>query len=195
MSRYSIALLLAPCLLTGCGQAPTTSQGNVAVVDLDEVANQLGLGEQWAAELSARQSNVNQQLAGFQQQLNEQLQLKRTEIVAANGTESSLPEDQKIQLVSYQQELNDKLRQAQTEAKQHLSAERSRIIQNYRQQAERISAKVAQHRGFDVVLTKNESVVLTYTPASDITAEVTKQLREALTSQTQNPAQPNPLGK
>jgi len=193
MSRYStLLLLLSPCLLVGCGQAPATSQGNVAVVDLDEVANQLGLGEQWAEELSASQTSVNQQLAGFQQQLKQQLQQKHSEVVTANGSADLVPEEQKVQLATYQKQLNDKLRLAQTEAKKHLNGERSRIIKNFREQAEQISADVAKHRGFDVVLTKNETVVLTYTAGADITHEVTKQLRVALANQTQTPSQPNP---
>ncbi|NOY30534.1 MAG: OmpH family outer membrane protein, partial [Planctomycetes bacterium] len=53
-------------------------------------------------------------------------------------------------------------------------------IQNYRQQAKQISAEVAQRKGFDVVLTRNDSVVLTYTPGADITQEVARQLKGRL---------------
>jgi len=193
MSRCWIAFFfLTPCLLTGCGQLTSTpqsaaSQGNVAVVDLDEVANQLGLGQQWSSELSERQATVNQQLAGFQQKLNEQLEQKRSQVTTANGSDASLLEDQQVQLAGYQQELNDKLRLAQTEAKKHLSEERSRIIQNYRQQAELISAEVAKRKGFDIVLTKNDSVVLTYTPEADITQEVAKQLKGRLEAEDVRP--------
>jgi len=193
MFRCKIALLfLVPCLLIGCGQLTSTpqsatSQGNVAVVDLDEVANQLGLGQQWASELSEKQTAVNQQLTGFQQKLNEQLEQKRSQATTANGSDASLLEDQQIQLASYQQELNEKLRRAQTEAKKHLGEERSRIIQNYRQQAKRISAEVAKHQGFDVVLTKNDSVVLSYTPGADITQEVAKRLKRRLEAEDVRP--------
>jgi len=192
-SRCSIfAFLLSSCLLIGCGRFASTPQdamprGNVAVVDLDEVANQLGLGQQWASKLSEKQATVNQQLTGFQQKLNEQLEQKRSQTTTANGSDASLLEDQQIQLASYQQELNDKLRRAQTEAKKHLGEERSRIIQNYRQQAKLISAEVAKQNGFDVVLTKNDSVVLSYTPGADITQEVAKQLKRRLEAEDVRP--------
>ncbi|MCA9229523.1 MAG: OmpH family outer membrane protein [Planctomycetales bacterium] len=191
MSRLcTVLLFFTPCLLVGCGQQSGGSTGNVAVVDLDKVANQLGLGKQWAAELTAKQSSVNQQLTGFQQQLNQQLQQKRSQVTA--GAEEPLPESQQVQLVSYQEELNEKLRLAQAEAKKHLQGERSRIIQTYRRQAEQISSQVAREKGFDVVLTKNDSVVLTFAPTADITQEVAEQLKLALasTSGASRPATP-----
>lgn len=184
-------LCLAPCLLTGCSYSSTSSEGKVAIVDLDEVANQLGLGEQWSQELTATQTNVNHQLVDFQQQLNNLLQEKKSAVTTNAGSEAQVPEEQKVQLVTYQQELNNKLRQAQTQAQQHINAERARIIQDYRQQAERISAKISQERGFDIVLTKNQSVVLTYTPTADITQEVTKRLRAELATQVET-AKPLP---
>lgn len=193
MSRCWIFLLLfTPGLLIGCGQFTSTPQdaalrGNVAVVDLDEVANQLGLGQQWSSVLSEKQSVVNQQLAGFQQKLSEQLEQKRSQTTTANGSDAALLENQQVQLASYQQELNDKLRRAQDEAKKHLSEERSRIIQHYRQQAELVSAEVAKQKGFDVVLTKNDSVVLTYTSGADITQEVAKQLKRKLEAGKNSP--------
>ncbi len=181
--HWFAAVCLAPCLLVGCGQSVNAPQGNVAIVDLDEVANQLGLGEQWSAELSETQSAVKQQLVGFQQKLNEQLEQKHSEIATSVGTANQLPEDQKVRLATYQEELNKKLRQAQTKAQQHLSQQRSQIIKSYRRQAEQICAEVAQQRGFDIVLTKNQSVVLTHTPGADITSEVAERMKKRLATE------------
>lgn len=181
MSRCWIpTFILASCLLIGCNREQGASHGNVAVVDLDKVAEQVGLSQHWSSELSAKQSNVNQQLAGYQQQLNEQLQQKRGEVVSANGEDTSLAEGEQMQLVSYQQELNGKLRRAQQEAKKLLSDERSRIIQTFRQEAKRVCDEVARQKGYDVVLTKNDSVVLTFDAAADITPDVSKLLQAKL---------------
>ncbi len=190
MLRFWIpALLLTPALLIGCNRIPGDVQGNVAVVDLDEVAKQLGLSQQWSAELTAKRSTVNQKLVGYQQRLNEQLEKKRIEVVAAGAAESPLPESQQTQLVSYQQELNGKLQRAQEEAKKILTNKRSQIIRNFRRQAEQVSAEVAKQKGYDVVLTKNESVVLTYTPEADITKEVSEKMRAKLARREQTSPQ------
>ena len=181
MSRHWFATVcLVPCLLVGCGQSVSPPQGNVAIVDLDEVANRLGLSEQWATEIMATQSKVKQQLTGFQQKLNAQLEQKHSEIATSLASANQIPEEQKVQLATFQEQLNSQLRQAQTRAQQHLSEQRNQIIQNYRRQAQQISAEVAQQRGFDIVLTKNQSVVLSHTPGADITSEVAERMKEIL---------------
>ena len=190
MFRCSIvALLLAPCLLIGCGRTPGAPGGNVAVVDLDKIAAELGLSQQWNSALSAKQTNVNQQLNGFQQKLNEQLQKKRSAVVTANGADTPLTDEDKLQLVNYQQELSDKLREAQTKARQHLNDQRSKIIRDFRKQAEQISTQVALQKGYDVVLTKNDTVVLTFSPAADITPDVTRLMQQSLIAQRESSAQ------
>ena len=195
MSRLWVSVLvLAHATLSGCQRTPGEIHGNVAVVDLDEVAQQLGLSEQCTAELSAKQSLVKQKLVGYQQLLSQQLKTKKGEVVAASGTDAPLPESQLTQLASYQQELNEKFRLAQSEAKEHLTKERSRIILNFRRQAEQICSEVAQQKGYDVVLTKNETVVLTFAPHADITKAVAEQLRIRLAGSSKAArSMPSPL--
>lgn len=181
MARCWIVLILATQICSlGCSYSSNTTQGNVAIVDLDEAAKQLGLSEQWSAQLSAQQAKVNEQLVNYQQQLNEQLKAKQDEVVAAIATDA-LP--QQAELATYQQELNGKLRQAKTQAEQHLTTTRTQIIHNFRDMAKQISMDVALENGYDVVLTKNDSVVFNYSPNSDITAQVVERLKAEFPSQ------------
>ncbi len=177
-----VVVALQICSL-GCSSS-TTTQGNVAVVDLDEVAKQLGLSEKWSADLANRQSKVNEQLVGFQQQLNQQLKAKHAEVVAAHHSEAALPQEQQAQLATYHRELNGKLQQAKAEAEQHITAARTQIIHNFRKQAKQISMEVALQNGYDIVLTKNDSVVLNYSPNSDITAKVIQRLQSLAVTAT-----------
>ncbi len=181
MSRIWISLAVVLQIgLLGCSDS-SSIQGNVAIVDLDEAAKQLGLSDQWSTELSSRQSKVNEQLVGYQQQLNQQLKTKHAEVIAANTSEELLPQSEQAQLASYQQELNGKLQLAKNQAEQHLTAARTQIIHNFRQMAKQVSLEVALRRGYDIVLTKNDSVVFNYSPDSDITAEVVRELRKNTT--------------
>lgn len=183
MARCWIFIVVLQFCLVGCSYSSTSNQGNVAIVDLDEAAKQLGLSEQWSAQLTTQQTKVNEQLVNYQQQLNDQLQAKQAEVVATSATEETLAQPQQAELATYQQELNGKLRQAKTQAEQHLTAARTQIIHNFRDMAKQISMEVALENGYDVVLTKNDSVVFNYSPNSDITAQVVQRLKAQLPSQ------------
>lgn len=179
---WILLFALASMVSLGCTREAGTSPGNVAVVDLDKVATDLGLSQHWSAELTAKQQSVNQQLTDYQEQLNAELQRRRGEILTANGSDTATAQEKNIELASYQQELTGKLRQVQEEAKKLLTTERSRIVKGFRTQAEQVCQEVAKNKGFDVVLTKNDSVVLTYGGEADITAEVSKALRARLSN-------------
>jgi Skp family chaperone for outer membrane proteins len=183
MTRCWISIVVLQFCLVGCSYSSTTTQGNVAIVDLDEAAKQLGLSEQWSAQLSEQQTKVNEQLVNYQQQLNEQLKAKQAEVVATNTTEDTLAQPQQAELASYQQELNGKLRTAKTQAEQHLATARIQVIHQFRDMAKQISMEVALENGYDVVLTKNDSVVFNYSPNTDITSQVVERLKTQLPSQ------------
>jgi len=183
MTRCWISVVVLQFCLVGCNYSSTSTQGNVAIVDLDEAAKQLGLSEQWSSHLTTQQTKVNEQLVGYQQQLKQQLETKQAEIVSQNASPETLPQAKQVELATYQKELNGKLRQAKTQAEQHISAARTQIIHNFRTVAKQISMDVALENGYDVVLTKNDSVVFNYSPNSDITAEVIRRLQTKLASQ------------
>ena len=189
--RCWIALVVATqvCII-GCNKPSksTADHGNVAIVDLDKAANQLGLSDQWTTQLDNQKTKVNQQLVEYQKQLNQQLESKKAEVIAASDSKESLTKPQQVELATYQQQLNGKLQQAKTQAEQHISKTRSQIIQNFRNMAKQISLEVALENGYDVVLTKNDSVVFNYSPESDITSHVVTRLQQQLAAKPQETA-------
>lgn len=157
------------------GQAACTT--GVAVVDLDEVAKQLGKDVAMVTAVRQGQASLNQQLQTFQANL----QQKYKQQVEALGDEQPASQaDQQARqkkLVEMERQFKLELNQAARSAQNELKAHEQRLVQSFRAEVKPVAQQVAAERGLGVVVTKNDSVLLTFDDGHDITAAVVAKLR------------------
>ena len=157
---------------SGCGwfEGPQ-SAGGLAVVDLDEVARQVGADGEIAQALQTREASLNSQLqvmkANYVQQLKD-----RKELYGENPTEA-----QSQQLVSINRQINMNLISAQQKATSHLTSHRSELILKFRGQVGPIAEQIAKQRGLSIVVPKNDGWLLAVDESVDITNDVAEALK------------------
>ncbi len=170
------------------GARPAERQSGVAVVDLDEVARRLGSDVSIVQAIKESQTSLNQQLQSLQTSLQGQYQEQKrlVESQLAEGTQ-----DQTIvkQLQGFGQQLNVQFAQAQQKAKSEINTRRSQLLQRFREEVKPVARELAAQRGLGVVITKNDSVLLTFDDAHDITDAVVEKLlsRRAVVQSTTPP--------
>jgi len=162
----------------GASTAGTASRlSGVAIVDLDEVAKQLGTDVALLKEINNGQASLNQQLRSLQTTLQEKYHQKAHELEAQLSADGSSTEARKQQLAELERNFNLQLNQAQRTAQNELGAYRQQLIQRFRDEVVPVAQEAATQRGLGVVLTKNDTVLLTFDDAHDITALVVAKMR------------------
>jgi Skp family chaperone for outer membrane proteins len=161
----------------GGGGASENRPSGIAVVDLDEVARQLGKDVALLKQINDGQSSLNQQLQALQSSLQEKFQRKSREIQLQPIGNGMTAEAQKQQLAGLERELNLQLNQAKRSAESNLSAYRQQLIQRFRAEVIPAAKAAAAERGLGVVVTKNDMVLLAFDEAHDITSAVIARLR------------------
>lgn len=164
------------------GRANTAEQAGqklsgVAVVDLDEVARRLGSDVAMVQAIRESQTSLNQQLQSLQTSLQQQYQRKKHEL---DGRQVQAKRDQATetkQLEAFSRQLSVQLNQARRNANNQINAHQRQLIQRFREEVKPVAQQAAFERGLGVVVTKNESVLLAFDDAHDITAAVVEKLQ------------------
>jgi len=165
---------------SGTASTETTARlSGVAVVDLDEVARQLGRDVSLAKSIRDGQVTLNRQLRDFQTTLKESYREKAEKLNAEPASAPGAEEARQKQLAELQRQLNLQLGEAQRTAQNELKAHQKRLIEQFRSEVKPVARDVAAQRGLGVVVTKNETVLLTFDDAHDITQAVVAKLRAA----------------
>ncbi len=153
---------------------PAVAQkGGVAILDIDEVARQLGVEEKVRVDLLNMQNNLNADL----QRTQETMQKQMTGVEAAAGENPT--DEQKRQILATNQQLNEEFNRLKAQAQNTLAQERIRMINEFRIRLEPIALKAAQEVGLEVVLMKITPPVFTYATSVDITQSTAKLALEA----------------
>ena len=156
---------------------PGQRLSGVAVVDLDEVARRLGSDVAMVQAIRESQTSLNQQLQSMQTSLQQQYQRTKHEI---DGRQVQAKRDEATgtkQLKALGQQITVQLNQARRSANSQINAHRQQLIQRFREEVKPVARHVAFERGLGVVVTKNESVLLAFDDAHDITAAVVEKLQ------------------
>jgi Skp family chaperone for outer membrane proteins len=174
----------------GCNHGPSSDGGRagganasagrasgVAVVDLDEVARQLGRDTVIKNQVGAGQATLNQQLLNFRASLLQKYQQKAHELETQPLGNGITADSQKQQLAAFDRELGLQLNQAKTSAEKNLNAYWQQLTQRFREEVIPAAKEAAAERGLGVVVTKNDTVLLAFDDAHDITAAVVERLR------------------
>ena len=156
----------------GCGWfGGDQPSGGLAVVDLDEIAKQVGAESEIASALKARETELNSKLQVMRANYVEQFK-DRKELYGDNPTDQ-----QSEQLVSINRQINLNLVNAKQQAKSHLSTHRSELILKFREQVAPIAEQVAKERGLSIVVPRNEGWLLAVDERIDITDDVAAALK------------------
>jgi Skp family chaperone for outer membrane proteins len=180
-------LFVAACLnfltLGGCNRhaASTTpaTVGAVAVIDLDEIARRLGSDKQIVNSISQRQNSLSQQLVDLAKSYSQQIDEQKKKLAESGGEKGD------VTLANWQQQANAKLNQVKQQAEVQLQQHRAQLIAQFREEIKPIARRVAQARGLSVIVTKNDSMLYDFAPATDITDAVVAELQA-----TRQPAAP-----
>jgi Skp family chaperone for outer membrane proteins len=152
----------------GCGQQGRQGgAGNVAVIDLDEIARRLGRDAVMQQAMIDQQSSVNDRLTVLQTTLNETFEDRRRQVDPEAATE-----EQKQELQTLFTELNQELAVKRQQGINEIVSHRQGLITQFREEVKPIALAVAAERGLDVVVTKNDTVVYAYGEGADITEDV-----------------------
>ena len=161
-----VALLV--CI--GCNQN-SNEAGRVAVVDLDAVAAQLGRETAIVSAIKEREAALSRQVAGAKSGYEDQLRATKAKL----GKEPT--KEQAQQFAKLQQQANLKLKQVATQAQNHLKQHRTNLVQQFREEAKSVAQQVARERGFSMVVTKNDSIILAFDATADITTAVAQRMQ------------------
>ena len=166
--------------LVGCQQHWSDSNarggngaiGAVGVVDLDAVARRIGRDVEIQETLRRRQTALNEQLsvmqASHQQQLNE----------AQEQLDERPPGERTSRLNRLQRQASARVREARQRADRDLRTHRRQMVQAFRDVIAPVANQVASERGLSIVVTRNDSVILTFHPSVDITNAVVARMLE-----------------
>jgi Skp family chaperone for outer membrane proteins len=172
----TFGLLLAA--MVGCskftggeGAAGPDAKSNVAIIDLDAIAQQLGYDNQMASAIQQRKASLTKQLGVIQTSFQQEIAKKESEL-GANPTQ-----EQSQQLAQHRRAAAVKLRQEDRNAGMLLRQYKAQLIQQFRNTVKATARQIAAQRGLSIILTKNDSVVFDYDMAVDITDAVVEQMR------------------
>jgi Skp family chaperone for outer membrane proteins len=169
-----LALLALIGCVVGCGQGSGGSQGGsgaVAVIDLDEIARRLGSDRKIAGSIAQTQSALSQQLVDLAKSYSAQIAEQKSKLAAEEGQQAD-----EVTVASWQKQANANLNQVKQQAQVALANHRVQLLQQFRDQIKPAARRVAQARGLNVIVTKNDSVVFDFTSAADITDAVVDEL-------------------
>ncbi|NLT69354.1 MAG: OmpH family outer membrane protein [Verrucomicrobiaceae bacterium] len=166
--------LLLTALTFAAFTFPALAQkGGVAILDIDEVARQLGVEEKVRVDLLNMQNSLNTDLQRTQTTMQDQM--TRVEQTAGENP----TEEQKKQIFATNQQLNEEFNRIKGQAQQTLAQERIRMINDFRSRLEPIALQAAEASGLEIVLMKVTPPVFAYATSVDITQATIKLALDA----------------
>ena len=168
----TIQMTLVPAVLAmliGCdGSGP--SAGNVATIDLQRVAKELGRDQEIQKEMNQYWEKVTQTLQGVAKEL-------EAKLAADRETAGEAPTDeQRAALERRRLDASRKYRSEAAEADRQRQIKQFQMIQEFRAYVSPYARQIAKKRGFTIVMIYREDLVLAVDPSADITDDVIAQM-------------------
>ena len=92
------------------------------------------------------------------------------------------------ELKQFDTELGKQLRRTQREAQKDLDAYRNKLIRQFQDQVKPVAQAIAKRRGMLIVMPKNDTLLLTFDPAADITDQVVEAMKAKTSGAPGSPA-------
>lgn len=192
----SVALACFGLLSVGCNQLNQPAQpaadakpsAGIAIIDLDEVARQLGSDKQIVNSIQQRKAALNDKLVELAQNYTAEFKKQKQAIEAQPEAQNT-----EVQLASYEKEVNQKFNTVRAQAQQNLSQHKTNLIKKFRDAVRPAARKVARDHGYSVIVTKQDSWY-DYDPECDITNEVAEVLRQSAAAKKTAAKPANPQG-
>jgi Skp family chaperone for outer membrane proteins len=165
----ALAFAVAACERPAA-QTSSTSNGTIAILDLDAVAKRLGRDVAIADQLKAENDTLVTQLGKTKDELQSQLD-SSAQAIGDKPTDAD-----KQKLVELGQSLNARLQAKQQEARQELSQKQLTLIRQFREEVKPVAQKIAAGKGMNTVLLRSDIVVLSADPSVDITDAVVAEM-------------------
>lgn len=201
MNRSALTTVVAVVAAFGSGLAwsyfTSNNSGGVAIVDLDEVARRVGRDKEMVQSIQNQAGALNQRLTAAQNSAISQL----NKVKAGYSEDEKITNEEAQQFVRLQKSAQLQLTKLQQQARLNINNHRQQLVSQFRKDAQPIAAKVAKEKGFDSVVTRNDTVVFSYDNTVDITEDVIKLMsaempaRPATTKPASKPAESKPVAK
>lgn len=143
----------------------------IAICDIDEIAEELGLLDELNRMLSKHRTLLSNQI----RKLQAQRQLAFSQQIEEYGEFPD--EEQKRQLARMQAEANQTIRQMQNRANQVFASMRASLVEQIRTKIKKPVDKVATDKGINIVVSEHQDLVLYTASAANITPEVLSAAR------------------
>jgi len=176
-----ICILASFLTLYACNMKSATT-GRVAVLDIQRVAEETGYARQISYQLDELRNNLQTQLTGAQEKLNSQLTDKQQAI----GKKPS--KDQLAELNQMFAEAKAQLQKAQQQAQGIFQKQRSHLASQLLDSVRPFAKRIANQRGLDVVVLKNDLLVFDFSPDTDITNDVIAAVIDAKADKMNQPS-------
>lgn len=163
-------LVIASAL--GMAVSAQAQGGGAAVLDIDKVAQELGVDQSVLTELQQIEASLNNQLA----QVRNNLQSQMNQLEARAGQQRT--QQIQAQLVEANRKLNADFNAVRAQAQNQLAAARIQRINDFRDKLRPIALEAANAKGFKVVLTLTPQVYA-HDEGVDITDDVIRRAKAA----------------
>ncbi len=146
-------------------------QGGVAIIDIDQVARDIGADKEVLGALKQAQENLNAKLKETQSAMQ-----KKFDEAVTNAGGDKASNEKKQQLAQFNQQLQNQFAQYKGQARAVLNQEQAKRVLAFRAMVSPVAMEIAKSKGFSVVLQKTEQVI-GFQEAVDITKEVSAKLK------------------
>ncbi len=190
MRHWGLCCVLAGSLagVIGCGWqgSASSAKGGLAVVDLDEIAKAVGVSARLDDMLKMKKVSLNNALVKADTELTEGLKTLIEEVKAEHPEQVPAEEARKIQKESAT--ANAKRQMMQNQAQAELAKFENQLKVQFRAVVRPVAQEIAAKKGFSIVIPKNDALLLSVEPGSDITNDVILALQTRKTSTEVKPA-------
>lgn len=167
-----IPSLLVIASALGMAISAQAQGGGAAVLDIDKVAQELGVDQSVLTELQQIEASLNNQLA----QVRNNLQSQMNQLEARAGQQRT--QQIQAQLVEANRKLNADFNAVRAQAQNQLAAARIQRINDFREKLRPVALEAANAKGLKVVLTLTPQVYA-HDESIDITDDVIQRAKAA----------------
>lgn len=170
--RWLVGMALL-ATIAACNRSDSAPTGRVALVNVDQVAHELGRDDALQATLQTKQAEARERLQLVSAQLQRQIEQESSKASAA-------PSMEKMQaLDALKREASERFQREVTEAQQKIERLRQATVAEFKNEVRPVAKQIAAQRGLGIVLMRREDVILDASPESDITDEVIREMKKA----------------